>query len=584
MSIRRGLVLTLVLSLLVIPASVLAQTPPPPAQWVPQDAVIYLHVPRPKALLEFLTGKEMIQAITSSPFYQGLASQPKFQEFVNGIKFLETSLETDWRTGLARLTGEGITLAVCPQDTVVAIVDSEDEGLLQKLHEIILNITRSEAEKQGRAERVTSREYAGVTAWTFDGKEAHAILGKRLIFASRAEGLKTILDLRDPSGGKSLAASPTFQAARRAAGAQAVATAFVDLKPLLGIPGLAQALEKQRANPLAALAFAGVTECLRNSNWLTLELTTERKTLAVRALTDGKVAGPANPGAFAVPHKPGDGAWPNLAVPRRIAALSLYRDLRAFYASKDTLFPERSSGLIFFENMMGIFFTGRDLTTEVLAQTEPEIRIVVAEPQYDPAAGKPQVQIPAFAVVMRLRHPEQFGTVVEEAWQKAIGLVNFTRGQKAQPGMIIDRPVYQETKYTVAYFSPADANDKTKPDTRFNIRPTLAMPGRYLILSSTDSLARDLIDTLGREAGQPVQPVAQTHSVLDIDGGQVVSILRANRETIVRGDMVKKGRSQQESEAGIDLLINLVRLVNQVKLSLGTDKDLTQAQLTMKLQ
>jgi hypothetical protein len=193
-------------------------------------------------------------------------------------------------------------------------------------------------------------------------------------------------------------------------------------------------------------------------------------------------------------------------------------------------------------------------------------------------------QIPAFAVVMRLRHPEQFGTVVEEAWQKAIGLVNFTRGQKAQPGMIIDRPVYQETKYTVACFSPADANDKTKPDTRFNVRPTLAMPGKYLILSSTDSLARDLIDALGREAGQPVQPVAQTHSVLDIDGGQVVSILRANRETIVRGDMVKKGRSQQESEAGIDLLINLVRLVDQVRLSLGTDKDLTQAQLTMKLQ
>jgi hypothetical protein len=576
-------VLTLVLSLLAIPASILGQTPPPAAQCVPQEAVICLQVSRPKALLEFLAGKEMTRAITSSPLYQGLASQPKFQEFVNGIKFLETSLETDWRTGLARLTGGGITIAVCPQDTVVAMVDAEDEGLLQKLHEIILNITRSNAESQGRAEKVTSKEYAGVTAWTFDGKEAHAIVGKRFIFSSRAEGLKTILDLRDASGGRNLAGSPTFQAAQKAAGAQAVATVFVDVKPLMGIPGIAGLLEKPRANPLAALAFAGVTESLRNSNWLNLELTTEGKTLALRALTDGKMAGAANPGAFAMPQNPGDGAWPNLAVPRRIAALSLYRDLRAFYAAKDTLFPDRSSGLIFFENMMGIFFTGRDLTTEVLAQTEPQIRLIVAEPQYGPAAGKPQVQIPAFAVVMRLRHPEQFGKVVEEAWQKAIGLVNFTRGQKAQPGMIIDRPVYKDIKYTVASFSPADANDQTKAGIAFHIRPTLAMPGPYLILSSTDGLARDLIDVVGREAGQPVQPVAQTHSVLEIDGGQVVSILRANRETLVRGDMVKKGRSQQESEAGIDLLINLVRLVDQVKLSLGTDKGLTQAQLTMRL-
>ena len=69
--------------------------------------------------------------------------------------------------------------------------------------------------------------------------------------------------------------------------------------------------------------------------------------------------------------------------------------------------------------------------------------------------------------------------------------------------------------------------------------------------------------------------MAQTHSVLEIDGGQAVSILQANRESLVQGDMVKKGRSQQESEAGIDMLITLVRLVDQVKLSLGTDKGLT---------
>lgn len=583
MCTRSVLMLSLALPVLWLFPATTAQSPPPAAQWVPQEAVICLQVSRPKAMLEFLTGKEMTRAVTSSPFYQGLASQPKFQEFLNGIKLLETSLETDWRTGLARLAGGGITIAVCPQDTVVAIIDAEDESLLQKLHEIILNITRSEAEKQGHPERVISKEYGGVTAWTFDGKEAHAIVGKRLIFSSRAEGLKTILDLRDPSGGKNLAANPTFQAAQKAAGTQAVATVFVDVKPLMGIPNIAGLLEKPRANPLAALVFAGVTESLRNSNWLSLELNVEGRTLAVRALTDGKMAGPANPGAFAVPPKPGDGAWPNLAVPRRIAALSLYRDLRGFYAAKDTLFPERSAGLIFFENMMGIFFTGRDLTTEVLAETEPEIRIVVAEPQDGPGGGASAVKIPAFAVVMRLRHPEQFGKVVEEAWQKAIGLVNFTRGQKAQPGLVIDRPVYKDVKYTVASFSPADANDKTKLDTRFNAQPTLAMPGKYLVLSSTDGLARDLIDVLGREAGQPVKPVARTHSVLDIDGGQAVSILRANRETIVRGDMVKKGRSQQESEAGIDLLINLVRLVDQAKLSLGTDKDLTQARLTMRL-
>ena len=66
-------------------------------------------------------------------------------------------------------------------------------------------------------------------------------------------------------------------------------------------------------------------------------------------------------------------------------------------------------------------------------------------------------------------------------------------------------------------------------------------------------------------------------------GAETNASLRANRAALVRNDMVKKGKSQQESEVGIDTLISLVQLVNQVKLSLGTEKGLTQAELTVKL-
>jgi hypothetical protein len=578
-----GFLSSLILLSSMLPAWAMAQTPQPPAQCLPQDAVICLQLTRPKLLLELLTGKEMTQAITSLPLYQGLLSQPKFNEFLNIIKSLETTLQTDWRTGLARLIGGGITIAVYPQNTIVAVVDAEDELILQRLHEIFLAIAQTEAQKQGHPEKVASKEYAGATAWTFDGKEAHAIIGKRLLFASRSEALRTVLDLRAQGDGKPLAANPAFQAATRAAGPNAVATAFVNVKPLIGLPQVTAFFERQRRNPLAVLTFAGITESFRNSSWLALGLDIDGKTLTVRATTDGKVAGQPSPVAFALPQKANDGARPNIAVPRRIAALSVYRDLHGFYAAKDTLFPERTSGLIFFENMMGIFFTGRDLTNEVMAETEPEIRIIVAEQQCDPAVGTPQVQLPAFAAILRLRHPEQFGKVVEEAWQKAVGLINFTRGQKAQPGLIIDRAVQGQTKYTMAYFSPVDVNDRTKLPMRFNARPALAMPGPYVILSSTDGLARDLIDALDRQTGQAVTPVAQTHSVLEIDGGQVASAFQANRDTLVRQDMVKKGKSQQEAEAGIVLLIMLTKLVDQVRLSVGTHEDLMQAELQIKL-
>jgi len=579
-------VLTLALAAFLWQTAIAAQSlPDVPArsEWIPQDALISLELSRPRALLELLAGEKAIAAVTGLPVYQRQVSNPKFNEFLNLVRFLEATLDTDWRTGLAKLTGGGITLAVCPEDTVLLIVDSEDERILERLHETFLNIARSEAEKKGRGDTVASTRYGGVTAWTFDGKEAHAIIGKRLILANRPEGLKAVLEMRARNGGASLASKPAYRAAKRQAGPNPVATAFVDLKPIIQIPDVARLLRGQNENPLPALAFSGIVEAVRDSNWLALGLHIEGSTLAIRASVDGKTVAQTSPAAFALPKAPGEGVLPNLLVPRRIAALTLYRDLHQFYAAKDDLFPERTSGLIFFENMMGIFFSGRDLTNEVLAETKPEIRLVVAEQEYDSAIGTPQVELPAFAVILRLRNPEQFNEVAEEAWQKAVGLINFTRGQQAMAGLIIDRPVYADTRFTVAYFSTAQIEDKTRLEQRFNLRPAIAMPGEYLVLSSTDGLARDLIDALDRESERKAEPLADTHSLLEIEGGQLASILETNREVLVRGDMIKKGSSREDAETGIDMLITLAKFVERVELSIGMHEGLTEARLETKL-
>lgn len=577
------LVPTLLLAVFALQTTMAAQTLPPATQWIPQDAVISLELSQPKALLELFAGEKATAAITALPLYRKQASTPQFKEFLNLVKFLEDTLGTDWRTGLAKLTGGGITFAICPEDTLILIIDAEDENMLERFHEILLNWARSEAEKQGQPNRVASTEYQGVTVWTFNGKEAHALIGKRLVYANRPEGLKAVLEIRDKGAGENLTSKAAYQAAKRAAGSDSVATVFADLSLLKYIPEVAGLLEKSGGSPLAALTFAGIIEAVRDSSWLALGLDVEESTLILRASVDGKAVNSMSSAAFALPKKAGEGALPNLSVPRRIAALSLYRDLHQFYAAKDDLFPERTSGLIFFENMMGIFFSGRDLTNEVLVETKPEVRLVVAEQEYDPAIGTPQVKLPAFALILRLRHPEQFNEVVEEAWQKAVGLINFTRGQQAMPGLIIDRPIHSGTKFTVAYFSTSGIDDKTNLDQRFNLRPALAMPGEYLILSSTDGLAKDLIDSLNREMEQPPKPLAGIHSLVEIEGGQLASILQANHMTLVRGDMVKKGNTQEQSEAGIDLLISLVKFLKSVKLNIGIHEGLTTASLKMKL-
>jgi hypothetical protein len=246
--------------------------------------------------------------------------------------------------------------------------------------------------------------------------------------------------------------------------------------------------------------------------------------------------------------------------------LGLYRNLAEFYAAKDELFPQRTSGLIFFENMMGIFFSGRNLTDEVLAQTQPQIRLVVARQKYDPAIGTPEPQWPAFALVLGLRDPKAFGEVMEEAWQKALGLVNFTRGQKGLPGLILDKADHQGTSITVARFSAQDVPDRNHLDQRFNFRPSLALAQGHAILSSTDQLARDLVEALGKPGAATAEPV---HTMLQLSGPELAGILKANRSILVRGTMLKDGKTETEAQQSIDTLIALAGLADRASLRLG---------------
>ncbi|MGB2807948.1 MAG: hypothetical protein WBC22_09415, partial [Sedimentisphaerales bacterium] len=147
----------------------------------------------------------------------------------------------------------------------------------------------------------------------------------------------------------------------------------------------------------------------------------------------------------------------------------------------------------------------------------------------------------------------------------------------------IDRPFQGKTKYTLAYFSTSGIEDKTNLDPRFNVRPALAMPGEYLVLSSTDGLARDLIDSLNQETEQTPKPLAGTHSLVELEGGQLSSILEANRKTLIQGNMVDKGSTQEQAEANIDLFISLAKFLDRFKLRIGTHDGLTKADLEIKL-
>jgi len=556
---------------------VFADQNPPAARWIPRDTVAVLEITRPKDVLHLALESKLTETVTSHPLFKQATLQPNFMQFQAVVRLVETQLGTDWRTGLRKLTGGGVTAAVTSKGVVLLMIDAEDAKLLTRLQELLLGFA-----KQGNPDRVKSAEYQGATCWDLGDGQVHTVLGGRFISASKSEGLKAVLDTKAGPESRSLLSLPAYQAAKKAAGEDATARAYVNLGIVKQSPRVQQALDKN-TNPVGALLFAGVIDALRQSNWMALALNIDDQTVSLQTTLEGKVSAKSELAAFVRPDKPDEGALPNLAVPRLIAGMSFYRDLHGFYAAKDKLFPERTSGLIFFENMMGIFFSGRDLTEEVLSQFRPEVRFVIAEQKFDPEIGFPQLQFPAFALVLKVWQPKEAAELMEEAFQKAVGLVSFTSGQKGVPGYIVDRPTYGDVRYTVAYAGrPRDAEKGPLP-IRYNFRPSLACLGDNVVISSAESLTRDLIDALKKEMAALPKALHETDSLIEVHATQLSSILGANRAALVRQNVLEKGVTQREAENNIDLLLSAVKLLGKATLTLGQQGNQIQARLVMKL-
>ncbi|MGB9687727.1 hypothetical protein [Thermogutta sp.] len=533
------------------------------AAWVPQNAPAALVVKNPASLIEQWEKSPLRQAVANNPGFQAVLNNPGIKQADALVGLVEVHTKKDRWTLLKQALGGGLFVAALPQGEVVVIAEAQDGKVLRDVHEFLLGLAKLDAENKGQPDRVKSADYRGVTAWTFGGDEVHAIVENRLILVNKPELMKQIIDRIQDSHGGSLRDNPKFTAAEKAT-ADHNLVLYLDLETLRALPNVQKGLEQSR-QPLPILLLAGTITALQKAPWLAVGLSIEGSRVT-GTLQTGEVAQWPEPLAFAL--APGkDGALPPIHVPGTVFTASFYRNLRDFYAQKNELFPERTSGLIFFENMMGIFFTGRNFTEEVLAELEPYVRVVVAEQRYSPEIGTPAVQLPAMAVVFRMKNPKKFQPVVEEGFQKALGLINFVRGQDAKPGMILDRPVYKGVKYTLAYFNPDPDGDKEHADIRFNFSPVLACRDRDLILSTAEPLAKDILDALAEQeaAVQNVHKAVTTH--LELLGTQIVRLLEVNKEALIAQNMAEKGHSRERAETELSQLLMVLRMLNEFRLT-----------------
>ena len=547
-----------------------AQSTPAAADWLPGGALYTLQINQPAALLDLATTLKLTSLFT------GPTSDKGFQGIVDT---LAKGAGTDSKGLVRNLTGGGVTYAMYPGETSVWVIDAQDARVLDHLQQFVKVMVGAQRLTSPASTKTPSsfyQEYPGnVAAWSFDGKQFFARTGNRLILASRSETLKTLFA---PHPQNILSSAPQYQEAKRAAAGSNAAWAYVNMAVFSQIPPIQKALATN--DPLDSILNGAWKQSLQNVHWIAASFRVEGKKLNLHVATDGHLPTTAA-GAFS---SPGDtGVLPNLTVPHQLAAVTLWRDLGKFYAVKDTLFPLKTSGGILLENFLEIFFTGRNLAEEVFNRFHPQVRLVVARQQFAPAIGTPDEQYPAVALIFRTdpKTSADFGEVLEEAWQKAVGLTNFTRGQQALPGLILDRQTYGGATFTFGAFSARTEKDRAHLPSRFNLRPSIVRDGPYIILSSTDGLARDLIDAVNREDGRTPAKTTDAHTVLEITSpAEIAALLAINKPAMVRQSVLEKGTKPEQAAREFDQNVAWLDKITHAKLSIAGN----QADLELELK
>ena len=126
---------------------------------------------------------------------------------------------------------------------------------------------------------------------------------------------------------------------------------------------------------------------------------------------------------------------------------------------------------------------------------------------------------------------------------------------------------------TATYVPDRDQRESLDAKINFNFSPTVAFAGGRVILSSTTTLARELIALDDVPENATAEP---SNTFASIKATTLQQILQANRSQLVANSMLDKGHSKEAAEGEIGLLLELVGFLRDIHISL----DINDAHMT----
>lgn len=546
---------------------------------IPANTAVLIEINRPMRLIETAFLRDLWAIARDSDALRNATTSPESDRLRHAARFIERSLETDWRTGVSRLTAGGVVIAVSvekqgAEPNVTVVVTSDSEPTLQRFLEAVHSELRRRTPGGAAAElkdkpqpapgandkpaEPVATTYRSFTCYRV-GNGHYAVVGRRLVASNGEPGLKAALDrLADPnieSVSKAAFRLPEGLRFDDPPGGKPVVQVTIDLRMLKQDPKTAEGL-KLPANDLPAVfLLGGYIDLFRRADFVTAGLFVDDEGAEVRVRlpvgSDGTY--PALRGFFA---SDGDeSAAPPLSPPGTIYTASWYRDYSRYWEGKNELYGPAVVRQMEEDNAKQRQQTGGVGFGDLLQMLGPHFRAVAARPQENVYQTTLSERLPALGLAIDVRDEVRFREQVLTPLDRLVGAVVASKGAEFKT------TDYRGSKVAAIRFSEQQAVTDPQQQVLYNFNPAYSLTRGHLVVGSTAEIVRGLIDELDRldeaspdesTAAGPGQP--RVTDVQRITFDDVGLLLKSFHPRFIRDAVERKGMSLADAESELKLM------------------------------
>lgn len=519
------------------------------AKYFPKSTAIFVEVSNPSSLIEKILEHPLRAEIENLDAVKE-ALKDADKQLAVALNLIEGKTELEWTELLKLLTEKGVYLGVDVNTGGVALlVHSASEEKLKETAGFVLGLIKSQA---GEGEAYKIQEYRGIKVAEFE----EGTLARKddwLLFSNKKALAKKIADNLLDEGEDNLTLNSQFTAASQKQLNQD-AWVYIDAK-VLRDNNIAQELFSGRTdNAGVELLVGGVLDALNQTSEVVFGSTLKEDHLEFSAaIPFDQAKADANRSFFF-----GDSGQAYAPVPIKVENPILnvtgFRDLGSWWNHKEELYEENVvAQLALADSQLSTLFAGLSLGDDILGSLKPGFQIVAVPQDYE-SSYRPDIEIPSMAIIAQLRDPE-----MERRFRISYNsLVGFINIQLAMDGQM--QLESQTEKFDYGTLSSATyLIDDESPSglIHYNFSPSIAFVDDYFIVSSTKSLAEELMQAINDRSESQSLRDGYTHTSVWLDSAEASSILKSNREALITQNMLEEGNDREEAESQIDTLLKI---------------------------